>query len=70
MTQRAFPILFITATRIGDAVLSSGLIKMLADQIPADKDLLADTLRLLLDEGKITAINGMLHAGNGKSSKK
>ena len=34
MTQRAFPILFITATRIGDAVLSSGLIKMLADQIP------------------------------------
>jgi ADP-heptose:LPS heptosyltransferase len=34
MTQRAFPILFITATRIGDAVLSSGLIQMLADQIP------------------------------------
>ncbi len=34
MTQRAFPILFITATRIGDAVLSSGLIKMLADEIP------------------------------------
>jgi ADP-heptose:LPS heptosyltransferase len=34
MTQRAFPILFITATRIGDAVLSSGLIKFLADQIP------------------------------------
>jgi len=34
MTQRAFPILFITATRIGDAVLSSGLIKLLADQIP------------------------------------
>lgn len=34
MTQRAFPILFITATRIGDAVLSSGLIRMLADQIP------------------------------------
>ena len=37
---------------------------MLADQIPADKDLLADMLRLLLDEGKITAVNGMLHAGN------
>jgi len=34
MTQRAFPILFITATRIGDAVLSSGLIKLLSDQIP------------------------------------
>lgn len=34
MTQRAFPILFITATRIGDAVLSSGLIQFLADQIP------------------------------------
>ena len=34
MTQRAFPILFITATRIGDAVLTSGLIKFLADQIP------------------------------------
>lgn len=30
----AFPILFITATRIGDAVLSSGLIKRLADEIP------------------------------------
>jgi ADP-heptose:LPS heptosyltransferase len=34
MTQRAFPILFITATRIGDAVLSSGLLKLLSDQIP------------------------------------
>lgn len=34
MTQRAFPILFITATRIGDAVLSSGLIRFLAEQIP------------------------------------
>jgi ADP-heptose:LPS heptosyltransferase len=30
----AFPILFITATRIGDAVLSSGLIKRLHDEIP------------------------------------
>jgi ADP-heptose:LPS heptosyltransferase len=29
-----FPILFVTATRIGDAVLSSGLIKRLADEIP------------------------------------
>jgi ADP-heptose:LPS heptosyltransferase len=29
-----FPILFITATRIGDAVLSSGLIKRLHDEIP------------------------------------
>jgi ADP-heptose:LPS heptosyltransferase len=31
---RGFPILFITATRIGDAVLSSGLIKRLADEVP------------------------------------
>jgi len=31
---RPFPILFITATRIGDAVLSSGLIKRLGDEIP------------------------------------
>jgi ADP-heptose:LPS heptosyltransferase len=30
----SFPILFITATRIGDAVLSSGLIKRLSDEIP------------------------------------
>ncbi|WP_293907221.1 glycosyltransferase family 9 protein [Phenylobacterium sp.] len=30
----AFPILFITATRIGDAVLSSGLIRRLHDEIP------------------------------------
>ena len=34
MTRGTFPILFITATRIGDAVLSSGLIKRLADEIP------------------------------------
>ena len=34
MTKAAFPILFITADRIGDAVLSSGLIKRLADEIP------------------------------------
>jgi ADP-heptose:LPS heptosyltransferase len=34
MTGRSFPILFITATRIGDAVLSSGLIRKLADEIP------------------------------------
>ena len=35
MSQSAgFPILFITATRIGDAVLSSGLIKRLIDEIP------------------------------------
>ena len=33
--SRGFPILFITATRIGDAVLSSGLIKRLAAEIPA-----------------------------------
>lgn len=29
-----FPILFITATRIGDAILSSGLIKRLVDEVP------------------------------------
>jgi ADP-heptose:LPS heptosyltransferase len=34
MTRGAFPILFITATNIGDAVLSSGLVKRLADEIP------------------------------------
>jgi ADP-heptose:LPS heptosyltransferase len=32
--SRGFPILFITATRIGDAVLSSGLVKRLHDEIP------------------------------------
>ena len=34
MVRGSFPILFITATRIGDAVLSSGLIKRLSDEIP------------------------------------
>jgi ADP-heptose:LPS heptosyltransferase len=34
MTRGSFPILFITATRIGDAVLASGLIKRLHDEIP------------------------------------
>jgi len=34
MVQRPFPILFITATRIGDAVLASGLIRRLVDEIP------------------------------------
>jgi ADP-heptose:LPS heptosyltransferase len=34
MAAGAFPILFITATRIGDAVLSSGLVRRLADEIP------------------------------------
>jgi ADP-heptose:LPS heptosyltransferase len=34
MARGSFPILFITATRIGDAVLSSGLIKRLHDEIP------------------------------------
>jgi ADP-heptose:LPS heptosyltransferase len=34
MAPRPFPILFITATRIGDAVLSSGLLKRLHDEIP------------------------------------
>jgi ADP-heptose:LPS heptosyltransferase len=34
MSRGSFPILFITATRIGDAVLSSGLIRKLAEEIP------------------------------------
>ena len=34
MARGSFPILFITATRIGDAVLSSGLVRRLADEIP------------------------------------
>ena len=34
MAEPRFPILFITATRIGDAVLSSGLLKRLKDEIP------------------------------------
>ena len=34
MADKPFPILFITGTRIGDAVLSSGLIKRLHDEIP------------------------------------
>ncbi|MET0294240.1 MAG: glycosyltransferase family 9 protein [Phenylobacterium sp.] len=34
MARGSFPILFITATRIGDAVLSSGLIRKLIDEIP------------------------------------
>jgi ADP-heptose:LPS heptosyltransferase len=34
MTAKAFPILYISSSRIGDAVLASGLIKRLADEIP------------------------------------
>lgn len=34
MARGSFPILFITSNRIGDAVLSSGLLKRLADEIP------------------------------------
>jgi ADP-heptose:LPS heptosyltransferase len=34
MASPRFPILFVTATRIGDAVLSSGLLKRLVDEIP------------------------------------
>jgi hypothetical protein len=33
MPEAPFPILFITATRIGDAVLSSGLIRRLAEEV-------------------------------------
>ena len=34
MSPPPFPILFITATRIGDAILSSGLIHRLSEEIP------------------------------------
>ena len=34
MTRRPFPILFIAPSRIGDAVLASGLVKTLHDRIP------------------------------------
>ena len=34
MARGGFPILFITSNRIGDAVLSSGLVKRLSDEIP------------------------------------
>lgn len=34
MPNGSFPILFITATRIGDAVLSSGLIRKLVEEVP------------------------------------
>jgi ADP-heptose:LPS heptosyltransferase len=34
MARGAFPILFITSNRIGDAVLSSGLVKRLSDEVP------------------------------------
>lgn len=34
MAAKRFPILFITASRIGDAVLSSGLLKTLVDEVP------------------------------------
>lgn len=34
MTRAAFPILFIAPSRIGDAVLASGLVKTLADEVP------------------------------------
>jgi ADP-heptose:LPS heptosyltransferase len=34
MVEKPFPILFVTGTRIGDAVLSSGLLKRLSDEIP------------------------------------
>lgn len=34
MAHGSFPILFITATRIGDAVLSSGLIRKLVEEVP------------------------------------
>jgi ADP-heptose:LPS heptosyltransferase len=34
MTSRPFPILFVGPTRIGDAVLASGLVKKLADEAP------------------------------------
>jgi ADP-heptose:LPS heptosyltransferase len=35
MTAKSFPILYISSNRIGDAVLASGLLKRLHDEIPA-----------------------------------
>lgn len=37
MARGPFPILFITSTRIGDAVLSSGLVKRLVDEVPGGR---------------------------------
>ena len=37
MTKAAFPILFIAPSRIGDAVLASGLVKVLVDHVPRAK---------------------------------
>ena len=34
----AFPILFVTSSRIGDAVLSSGVLKRLHDEIPRSEE--------------------------------
>ena len=34
MPSSRFPILFITSTRIGDAVLASGLLRRLIEEIP------------------------------------
>lgn len=34
MPEPPFPILFITATRIGDAILSSGLVRRLSEEVP------------------------------------
>jgi ADP-heptose:LPS heptosyltransferase len=34
MAEKTFPILFVTGSRIGDAILSSGLLKRLYDEIP------------------------------------
>ena len=49
MVAARFPILFITSSRIGDAVLSSGLVKRLADEIPhASFTIVADPLTLPL----------------------
>src|SRR5580658_8868544 len=41
MASQRFPILFITASRIGDAVLSSGLIRALTDEIEGARFTLA-----------------------------
>lgn len=47
MAAPRFPILFVTSSRIGDAVLSSGLIRRLADEIPH--------ARFTIVAGKLTA---------------
>src|SRR5580704_3355313 len=65
MAEKTFPILFIAPPRLGDAVLSSGLIRRLCDEVPnarftivagqATAPLFVDTPgleRIIVDEGE------------------